>query len=882
MTGPRSTWKLTAALVLATLALACASDYRYYAEHHWVLALYTLPVILCVRLPVTGAIGLCAVTVLGALGAAVLAERLAWSPQRIVSVVEVGLLAALVVYVRAQRDEIERSNERVAGILDGSDTGFVRMRADLSIRDANGPWLRMVGARRPGEVTGSRLPDWFPEETRRGAEAMLAFLDEGDRRSFEAELKPLRGGPIHVVVTAYAERIGDAVQLSAVFADVSAIRRAEAEARASEQQLRSHLERTPLAAVVLDEAHRVREWNRAAERIFGYARADALGMSAWALVPEDQRGTRIAPFGDPDTTDRLSGYERSDQLTRDDRRILVQWYHTPIPGADGVVRRVASLGLDVTHQHQMEQALRVSETKFATVFQQAADAMILVRLRDNVLLEANDTVRRMFGWSPAEVHENWAHYERFWESPEDLERFTALVREQREVDGFETRLYDHEGKALSVLLSARRLRVEDSPAVLLTIRDLTAIREAEARRRELEQQLQQAQRMEGIGRLAGGVAHDFNNMLAGVQGYAELIEVQAGQRTQVEHYAARILDTTRRAADLVGKLLTFSRQGAMRKRYFDVHETVRGTLDLVAQTLDPAVRLESRLDAPRLAVHGDESQISNAVLNLCVNARDALETGGTITVSSEAVTLGTREAAELDPDLPAGDYVVLRVADDGCGIPPDALEHIFVPFFTTKAEGRGTGLGLPSVYGAAKGHGGTIRVESELDRGSTFSVWLPAWPASSIPEVAARGGEPAVPDLQGRCVLVIDDEMSIRDTLARSLQGLGCTVKVAADGREGLMRFEDRPDEWDLVLLDVGLPELAGEDVYRAVAARRRELPVVLMSGYDRKAQLQRLLAEGAAGVLEKPFSREELHAELGRVLGGGSSTGHLRVVPSD
>jgi PAS domain S-box-containing protein len=685
-----------------------------------------------------------------------------------------------------------------------------------------------------------------------------------------------------VVVTAYAEHIGEAVLLSAVFADVSAIRRAEAEARVSEQQLRSHLERTPLAAVVLDEMHRVREWNRAAERIFGYARADALGMSAWELVPEEQRGARVAPFGDPDTTDRLSDYERSGQLTRDGRLILVQWYHTPIPGADGVVRRVASLGLDVTHQQRMEQALRVSETKFANVFQQGADAMLLVRLRDNVLLEANDAVRRMFGWSRAEVHEYWARYRTFWENPEDLARFSALVREQREVEAFETRIRDREGRAVSVLVSARRLHVEDSTALLLTFRDLTAMREAEARRRELEQQLQQAQRMEGIGRLAGGVAHDFNNMLAGVQGYAELIEVQAGQREQVEHYAGRILETTRRAADLVGKLLTFSRQGAMRKRYFDLHETVRGTLDLVAQTLEPSVRLESRLDAPRLAVHGDESQISNAVLNLCVNARDALEGGGTIGVSSRAVSLTASAAAELDPELAAGDYVVLQVVDDGCGISADALDHIFVPFFTTKEEGRGTGLGLPSVYGAAKGHGGTVRVESEVGLGSTFSIWLPAWPASSIPEVAARGGEPALPDLKGRCVLVIDDEMSIRDTLARSLQGLGCTVKVAADGREGLMRFEDRPDQWDLVLLDVSLPELAGEDVYRAIAARRRELPVVLMSGYDRTARLQRLIADGAAGVLEKPFSREELHAELGRVLGGGAAGGHLRVVPSD
>ena len=369
--------------------------------------------------------------------------------------------------------------------------------------------------------------------------------------------------------------------------------------------------------------------------------------------------------------------------------------------------------------------------------------------------------------------------------------------------------------------------------LLLTVRDFTAIRVAEIRRRELEQQLQQAQRLEGIGRLAGGVAHDFNNMLAGVQGYAELIEVQASQSSQVEHYAARILETTCRAADLVGKLLTFSRQGTMQKRYFEMERVANDTLDLLEQTLGATVRLERRLDSRAVAVLGDESQISNALLNLCVNARDAVEGGGRIIVSTTLAQLDDLDARRLDPDLVAGDYVILRVQDDGCGISAEALENIFVPFFTTKADGKGTGLGLPSVYGAAKGHGGTVQVDSQPGRGSIFSLWLPASPASSVPADAQRGVTP--PRMEGRSVLVIDDEMGVRDTLARTLQGLGCKVEVAAEGREGLLRFKDRAEEWDLVLLDVDLPELSGEDVFGAIATLRPRLSVILMSGYDRR-----------------------------------------------
>ena len=873
-----SDWRLSAILVVTALAVAATVDALYFSRYPWVLAAYTLPVILCVRLPVPGIAVSAGAVFFAALGVALATEGLVRSAPRFVSMLEILLLSGLVLYLRATRDALQLSDARVAGILEGSDTGFVRMTRDLVIRDANGPWLRMVRARRHQDVIGSRLSEWFPPERRRTVEAMLSFLDEGARRSFEAEVRPLFGPRAHTVVTAYAEREGDEVHISAVFADVTAIRRAEAEARASSEQLRVHLERTPLAAVVLDEDHRIREWNDAAERIFGWRREQALGMSAWSLVPSEHRGNRIAPFGDPDATARSGGYERSEQVRRDGRQVLVQWYHTPLPGPDGLVRRFASLGLDVTRQQEIEEALRVSEAKFASVFHESPDALLLVRLRDNALLEANRAVERVFGWTPQALEQAWEEFDRHWDSAEDRARFAQKVRESEFVDAFETRMRTADGTQLSVLLSARRLRVGGQSVLLLTVRDFTAIRDAEIRRRELEQQLQQAQRLEGIGRLAGGVAHDFNNMLAGVQGYAELIEVQSSQASQVEHYVARILETTRRAADLVGKLLTFSRQGAMQKRYFDVGRVVSDTLDLLEQTLGATVRLERRLDAPVTAVLGDESQISNALLNLCVNARDAVEEGGRILVSTSLAQLDDLDAGRLDPELTAGDYVVLRVQDDGCGISAEALENIFVPFFTTKADGKGTGLGLPSVYGAAKGHGGTVRVNSEPDRGSTFSLWLPAWPASSIPADAQRGVEP--PRMKGRSVLVIDDEMSVRDTLARTLQGLGCKVQVAAEGREGLMRFEDRAEEWDLVLLDVNLPELSGEDVYRAIAVRRPHLPVILMSGYDRTARMQRMRADGAAGVLEKPFTRDQLHEELARVLADSATP--LRIVRSD
>ena len=874
---------LRIAVALAALAAVVVVDALHHDRAPWVMFLYVMPLALSVLLPPLAVVGM---VLLALLSGVVLASTSgdAWSIERILSLGQILLLGLMAYAVRLARDELARSNERVSGILEGSNTGFVRATPDLRVIDVNDPWLRMVGARRERDVRGTRLTDWLPEDRRRTAEAMLAFLGEGDRRSFETVLRPHAGageGPrIHVVITAYAERVGEQLQIAAVFADVSAIRRAEAQARASEQQLRSHLEHTPLAAVVLDGEQQIREWNRAAEQIFGYGRQTALGMSAWELVPAETRAERATPFGEGASTRGDESGHRARQCTREGEQITLQWYHTPLRSSAGEVVQVASLGLDVTRQEQMEQALRVSETKFSSVFQHSPDALLLIRMRDRHLIDANRAVERLLGVPAAEFRTHLSAYGDFFLDAEDLVRFRARLAAGDGVEAFETELRRDDGEPLAVLLSARPLQIGGEATLLVTIRDLTPIREGEAERNRLQQQLQQAQHLEGIGRLAGGVAHDFNNMLAGIQGYAELIDAQSREPGQVSLYADRILEATQRAADLVGKLLTFSRQGSIEKRYFGLDAVVRDTLDLFAQSLDPQIRLVPRLTGENVAVHGDESQISNALLNLCINARDALDQGGTIEVLLERRELDAAAAGSLDPELGSGDYVVLTVRDDGCGIPREQLEEIFVPFYTTKPKGRGTGLGLPSVYGAVKAHGGTVRVDSRVGAGSSFSLWLPAWPLSQVNRPVAAG-EVRTPELGSQRVLVVDDEPAIRETLTRTLEALGCRVTAVADGRGALAAFRADPGCGSLVILDLILPDLSGEEVFRGLREMAAGVRVIFMSGYDHTAALQRVLGEGAAGVLKKPFSRGDLLREIERIgrLGPPEPPTRLRVV---
>ncbi len=858
-----------AGIGLTMLLLAVVADLRLAQELPFAIALYATPVILGLWLPLRWVMAMAILAILGLSVTGLLSGDPPVSGMRGFMLLQLILTSALVLAFRASRIEAERSNLRVSRVLDGAKTGFVATDAQLVILDANDPWLEMLGSPPRADVMGSRVVDWLPEDRRAGVEAVLGFLAPGDRRSFETTLLPRGGQERFVVVTAYAERVGDAVRLSAICADVTAIRQAEAKARASEVQLRSHLEHTPLAAVVLDTAQRIRSWNRAAERIFGMSRSRALGRSAWELVPEDARDGRLSPFSDPAAQVASDGSKRVAQLTEDGREVVIQWYHTPLRDASGLGHDVASLGLDVTRQQEVERALRESEAKFSSVFHQSPDSLLLVRRQDGALLEANATLERMFGWSIDELKTRWNEHEQFWVDAGHYRRFSRLALDNERVEAFESELLRKDGSRLAVLCSSSHLLVDSERCYLITIRDLTPIREVEEERYRLLEQLQQAQRLESIGRLAGGVAHDFNNLLAGIQGYTELIDLVREKPADVGQYAARIMETTQRAADLVGKLLTFSRQGALQKRPLDIHEVVLAMVDLFRQTLDSTIRVNVRLEARHSRLIGDETQLSNALLNLCINARDALSGGGEVEVSTGLVDLSLSEATLLDPELASGSYLLLQVRDDGCGIEPEALEHIFVPFFTTKPKGQGTGLGLPSVYGAVKAHGGTITVSSKPGVGSCFGLYLPisqAAQACVAPKPLPRARASLAASLRQGRVLVADDEPGIRDTLERNLIRMGYTVVLAADGQEALERFAGDPWAIDLVIMDVTMPRMSGDEVFRSMRELRPDLHVILMSGFDRGAVLQRVLGEGAAGVLKKPFTLDELDAELTRV----------------
>jgi signal transduction histidine kinase/ActR/RegA family two-component response regulator len=387
---------------------------------------------------------------------------------------------------------------------------------------------------------------------------------------------------------------------------------------------------------------------------------------------------------------------------------------------------------------------------------------------------------------------------------------------------------------------------------------------AEREREAMREQLQLSQKMEAIGRLAGGVAHDFNNLLTTIRGHTELLRrntlVDAPTRIDLD----AILTASDRAAELTGQLLAFSRRGKLRAEQVELDKLIEEVTRLLRHTVDPRIEVRSELGLDGAVVAGDPSRLQSALLNLAVNARDAMPEGGQLVFSTRVV--GPEDPARPG-ELPAGPPLAeIRVADTGMGMAPEVARRVFEPFFTTKEMGRGTGLGLAAVYGTVRSHGGSIVVDSAPGLGSLFRIYLPlvgqhgAATATVTPERAW---------IEGRgTVLLVDDQAEVRDVTGSILDRLGYTVITAEDGVAALARYAQHSQSIRLVLLDVRMPRMDGAETLRRLRKLAPALPVVIVSGFGADKDLATIRAMGVQGVVEKPFTVSELSETMARALG--------------
>jgi len=410
-------------------------------------------------------------------------------------------------------------------------------------------------------------------------------------------------------------------------------------------------------------------------------------------------------------------------------------------------------------------------------------------------------------------------------------------------------------------ISAETHRIDVEKAAEQLALELAERQRAEAESARLRDQFVHAQRLDAVGTLAAGLAHDMNNILGGILAFAEVLHAEATDKT-VKADLARIRQEAERGAALTRSLLAFSRRGQYRKRPILVHSVLDDMMPLLSRTVGKSITI-ARTDGPPTIIDGDPAQLGQVILNLCLNAKDAMDSTGTITISTDEIELIAGEPEANRTGLPAGRYAVLGVSDTGSGIDAETQKRIFEPFFTTKPVGKGTGLGLAMVFGAVQAHGGAIVVDSEVGHGTTMRVYLPASEASPALPVS----EPAAVRKAKGLVLVVDDEPVVRMATARLVERLGLSAITASDGDEAVEIYKQRGGEIVLVLLDMVMPKMPGPECYRALR-RLGRTPCLLVSGYAADLAAQDLLDTGADGFLEKPYTAEQLGAEIDRILG--------------
>jgi two-component system cell cycle sensor histidine kinase/response regulator CckA len=389
-----------------------------------------------------------------------------------------------------------------------------------------------------------------------------------------------------------------------------------------------------------------------------------------------------------------------------------------------------------------------------------------------------------------------------------------------------------------------------------TVRDLTV-------QRALEEQLNHAQKMEAIGRLAGGVAHDFNNMLTAILAYGEMVAARLGPAHEAHEDVDEIIKAGRRAAALTSQLLAFGRKTVLQPKVIDVAEVVGDLENMLTRLIGEDVKLVARHDMKRAWVRTDPGQLGQVVMNLAVNARDAMPDGGTVAIETGHLNL-TEDRTHAHGVIPAGSYVVIQVADTGTGMELTTIAHVFEPFFTTKVAGKGTGLGLSTTYGIVSQSGGHIEVDSTVGGGTTFRIYLPAVARDSSPVTMAR--PPRAVERGCGTILLVEDEQPIRELVDRILQSAGYHVLVAANGEEALRLARDYDGTIDLVTTDVVMPGMAGPELVERLQKTRPELAVLYMSGYASGTGTHHTIDALDVALLQKPFTPSELMQKITEV----------------
>ena len=608
------------------------------------------------------------------------------------------------------------------------------------------------------------------------------------------------------------------------------------------------------------------EANDAFAQMYGFERAkEMIGMRLSELMPRD-----------PATFEHLRRYVRSGyrlanaeshEVGRDGTRRIFLNNLTGIV-EHGCLVRAWGTQRDVTEQRRAEEERRRAEVRLNNALSAAELGTWEWDVESDTITWSAAT-ERMFGFEPGTFRGGLATYLELVHPDHRAliaERLRHAASEGGNLTG-EIRIIRCDGVPRWLASRGDVIRNEQGRVIRVVgaTMDVTEQHDAADEKTRIENRLQETQKLESLGILAGGIAHDFNNLLTGILGNASLARMDTSDASPVIHNLDEIEKASRLAAELCKQMLAFSGKGRFVVERLDLSEAVETTAKLIRPSLSRNATIEFHLDRDLPAILADATQIRQIIMNVVINASDALgDAAGVIDIRTGLMHADADYLASttLSPDTPPGDYVFLEISDTGCGMTPETLKKIFNPFFTTKFTGRG--LGLAAVLGIVRGHGGALKVVSDVGKGSTFTLLLPS--AGGPVEAPAPGSKPATEFRGSGAVLVIDDDEAVRIVASRMLQAMGYEVVLAVNGREGVAKFSENPANFSAILLDLTMPQMDGSEAFAELRRIRADIKVVLMSGFTEKDAIGQFAGQGLAAFLQKPFAPDELRQAFRRL----------------
>jgi two-component system, cell cycle sensor histidine kinase and response regulator CckA len=753
---------------------------------------------------------------------------------------------------------LRESEERYRLLVEQASDGILIFDKHGNFIEANRRACEMFGCDK-GDLVQRNIREFIPAEELATRPLRMEELLAGKTVLSERYVRRKDGTRVLIEISAKMFEDG---RMQAIIRDITERRHAE-EARA---QLATIVESTDDAIIGESLDGTITSWNKGAEIMYGYTAQEIVGRSISVLVPPDRRQEVIELLERVRNGKSIRHYETV-RICKDGHPIDVSITVSPIKDDDGKVTGAAIIASDITERKYAEQALQKSEERYREIVENANDIIYTHDLAGR-FLSLNKAGEQISGYSRSEIlNMNIADIV----SPEHIEKARRMIANKlngNEMTAYNLEIIAKDGRKVLLEIHSRPIYENGVIACIQGIaRDMTERKRAADALRHTEEQLRQSQKLEAIGRLAGGIAHDFNNLLTIITGYSDLV---LRRLDQVDPHREKILEVKKaahRAADLTHQLLAFSRKQVLQPKVIDINLITSNLSKMLERLIGEDIELSLNLKPGTWHIFADPGQIEQVLMNLVVNARDAMPQGGKIIIETQNVRIDERYA-EVREVVKPGQYIMLAVSDTGMGMSAETQRHIFEPFFTTKEVGKGTGLGLSTVYGIIKQSGGYIWVYSEIDKGTTFKIYLPR--TSADVETLKQADKQSETSHGTETILLAEDEAGVRALACNILEEQGYQVLEAADGEEAISVGKQHDGQIHLLLTDVVMPKMNVQELVDQIKSFSPQTKVLYMSGYTNDAIVHHGVLDPDTNFLEKPFTADGLLERVREILDRG------------